>query len=912
MYIDISVEAGVITGGIVNRLMATPICLAEDLASPFANSVVERVTFDNPSIRPVTVSVPVRLADGTTVTTAGHRVRLTVTTHVFLATLDDVRTAGVGGAQTLNEIPFDIQFDLSGELQIDSNGMVTGAGVRTTYVSKDIDIPNAELDARVETRLAAEDQFGEIDLGAISEALGRNLAILNVGVALTADASAVVIRVEIDSISPNPVTAWSTFFAAPPNLLGGRSWAVLIDKLLMTSVAEERFATGLAESATPVIVDGALTTPSIAVLETPNATWPGAAQVPAVLMTAYIDVIDACPNELNIGAELFVSSVFSLVNGPEGNQLQTDIVVSWNLIDSDVLLCGITSGLFVAPVSTLFGGGAGMSFAIGAFIGTTASIVGIAIAGDLYEPDSGIFLSQDPEECVLVTSDEDHAELRCLNPLNFPDNPLIGPMNPNELLGHARGLLLRGTVVLPTATKHLTATITPLGWDRRLNCGTRNLDTTQLGSIELMSLGSGPLTVCRRAFEQNDGYFEFATPNTLRIATNAALQAAYTLAPYPCRVMVWTTQGVRFFDLGIMPAPPAPPAPEERIAAVLRNCIKAHDQFWRGRFNPKWRIDPPPDAEVLHHWEVSVTGLLEGDRLELLGRDGGTFASVRGTRAGAARATAMTEPAEGELVIARRAGHARDVKLDPDIHRLAITQRLLVLERQMGFAGKAREIVAYRGAGNNQIAVLTNACLHAWTERSNGAVAATLHLMDSDITHIAAIDGGVAAVRSDGVLFLRPGEDGRLNVVSRFAASGIADITTVGDALVLLTSDRLSVLDRQFRLRAEMPFEGGISVSTVMGHAAVRAGRGTQLALFHVSAQHEVRVGPVRDIAVNTHLADGGRVVGRRSASDGWPELQIESSGWMDTVVRFGQRWAILDRDGHRLAIYRVTETLAG
>ena len=566
MYIDVSVAASVLTGGVVNRLMATPICLPEELTGFLAGAFVERVTFDDPSLKRVVTAVPVRLADGTTPTLTGHRVRLTMKAHVFLASASAVRNGGPSGPQDLMEIPpFNIRFDLVGELEF-LDGQVVGAGVRRTYVDKEIAFPDPEMDARIEARLAAEDHFELFDLGAIEEALDRDLAVLNVGVAMKTDASAVVVRVEVDSWSTNPLADWNAFFVEPPALLDGKSWAILIDKLLLTSVAESQFAKGLAGSGV-FLVDGLPgPPPTLEVLEAPSALWLGAAQLPAISTIAYVDIFGACPNGLEIGVELSVVSNFSLASGPDGNQLQTDIDVSWNLIDSDVALCGITMGFFAAPLSTLVGGGGGMSFAVGALIGTTVSLIGVAVAGDLYEPDSDIFLNEDmKQDCELVTSDDDHAEVRCVQALNLRSNPLIGPLNADELLGHERGLLLRGTSVVPVATKHLTATVTPLGWDRSLNCGTHNLDTTQLGSIHLLSLGTGRLIVCRTEFEQNEGYFILAPPSnylhshTLRIAINLAQQANYTAAPYPCRLLVWTSQGVRYFDLGIMP--PLPPKP---------------------------------------------------------------------------------------------------------------------------------------------------------------------------------------------------------------------------------------------------------------------------------------------------------------------------------------------------------------
>ena len=132
-----------------------------------------------------------------------------------------------------------------------------------------------------------------------------------------------------------------------------------------------------------------------------------------------------------------------------------------------------------------------------------------------------------------------------------------------------------------------------------------------------------------------------------------------------------------------------------------------------------------------------------------------------------------------------------------------------------------------------------------------------------------------------------------------------------------------------------MPMEGGISLKTIMGHLTIRGGKGTSLAFFDITRQHEVRVGPVLDIPLDAHLvgapsdranrfqvpqngrhgidmANGHGLVPRRSSSSAWPELQVEPSGWLDTAVRFGNRLAQIEGDGHQMAIYRIADTFAG
>jgi hypothetical protein len=948
MNIDFSVAANVATATILNRLTATPICMAQDSGGLFKGIVIDHVEFDLSEITRVNAAVPILLADGNMADVAGHRVRLSIGMRIYVATEKKLRDGGEAGPQNPIKLFLQAWFDLVGELQID-NGNVIGAGIRIQYVRKNVDFPDPTWDAEIEAQLAGAERFIPLDVEPIGTALKKHIEIRNVGVATPAGEGSIVIRIEIESMSSDPVADWQNFFSSPPEFLDTRQWGVMIDGNLLTSIIEAQFGSSLAESSL------------IEVLEEPNVIWLGFLSWPAMKMSAYVDVLEACPNGLDIGAELTALVTMQLVTGPEGKQLEIYINIIWNMIDSDVFLCGITMGLAGAHLGAVLGGAGGpIGAAIGAVIGIVLSVVGIAAIADVYEPDTSAFEQKD---CETIESDDDHVLLKCLWPLNLGSSELIGRLDPDELLGHPNGLLLRGSVPVQTLKKKLIVNVTPMGWDSHLNCGTRRIETIHTGSVTLTGFGVGNLDVCyseivddRLAVNGQPGYFMMEKiygdlgNMVLRINTNNALQDAYSADPYPCHVMVRTSHGARFLDLGVQPPPPPPPSdPHKEELEILKECLEATEGFWHGgRFNPKWNIDPPPEKGIAQHWEVVAVGLEPGDVLELLDSEDHVLASVPVLTGGVARARAVMTLPKGQLSIARKtsAKTATSTNFDHNMHRLAITQRLLVLERRVALSSIAREIVSFRGIGRHQLAVLTDASVHVWDPHSLRTISATSHLLLDDISHIYGLGRGIMALGASGILYLEARDDGRLHIARRLALPNVADMTVVGRSAVALMRDRLLVLDSQLKVKAEIPAEGAVCIGTIAGRLAVSLGQGEQIRMYEVAAdQQQLRPGPTINVPAGVRLANkavrlalpmrsttvdpetaimtdknhwlmtpfspGLRIVGRRARSGMWPEVVTERTTWLDDAVRFGPLLAHVEEGGRQLAIYRFAQTLS-
>lgn len=353
MNIDVSVRRTVLASAIRNRITAIPVCIDQSLTGFLDGMVVDRLGVDEPELTRVSAQLDVRTAGGGTVTVSGHRVRATFPVHVHTATRAALAAAGTGVPSTV-VLHLEVRFDLVGELTLDDDGNVIGAGIRTTYAGKNVALPDPALDAQVETALDDAGQFAPIDLGGLSTALGAGAAIRNVGVALGDEA--LVVRLQVGSVPADAVPGWTSFFADAPNWLADRDWAIFVDQSLVCQAVETRLAAEMATS----VEKG-----DLEILEAPSALWMGWTGVPLVQVQAYVDVVGKCPSGFDIGVEVTANTVIDLVDGPA---LSLDNEIFWNVVDSDSFLCGFTSGLFSATIGAVLGAAGGpVGAAVGAW-----------------------------------------------------------------------------------------------------------------------------------------------------------------------------------------------------------------------------------------------------------------------------------------------------------------------------------------------------------------------------------------------------------------------------------------------------------------------------------------------------------------------------------------------------------------
>jgi hypothetical protein len=149
----------------------------------------------------------------------------------------------------------------------------------------------------------------------------------------------------------------------------------------------------------------------------------------------------------------------------------------------------------------------------------------------------------------------------------------------------------------------------------------------------------------------------------------------YVAAPYPCRVQIVTSAGVRIVSLGTLP-----PISDQEVTALLDhaeqgqiiNCQEwVHEDFWNAKlFLPKWLPDPPDLRQYFQQWQVVATGLSNHERVIVQTTSGEQLAELVGVEG---------SPAAVELLL--------DLRADPS------DRTGIVLRRTATSAAESREII---------------------------------------------------------------------------------------------------------------------------------------------------------------------------------------------------------------------------
>lgn len=172
-----------------------------------------------------------------------------------------------------------------------------------------------------------------IDTEALAGVLGPGFQLLGLGIALDADVQTFALRFELGlpAEPPDPIqrlVSWQHFLDgefAPASSLG--DWRLVLNAPLLASSATRRFSEAM-DGSKELELDGPV-----------HGWWvPWAAPGGRLGADFSVDVeIDECPN--SIGAD--VTATLDVGYSSSSFDLTLDGVVSWDVVDSDVALCGL-------------------------------------------------------------------------------------------------------------------------------------------------------------------------------------------------------------------------------------------------------------------------------------------------------------------------------------------------------------------------------------------------------------------------------------------------------------------------------------------------------------------------------------------------------------------------------------------
>lgn len=382
----------------------------------------------------------------------------------------------------------------------------------------------------------------------------------------------------------------------------------------------------------------------------------------------YGDAVAAClPFGWDISYNVTAAVDLSL---PQPDQIQSTAQADWSADFWDLFGCEMAMGLlgfaievggqlFAAPFAlpTL----TGMGFITGFF--------GTMIAASVYTPTLVESPSSPPGPCDPVCT-QNGKSITCTQPI-CPDDRTI-PFGGGKMVltitalnGAPDGLVMGGTVpgminLTPTVLEIKTQ---PFAWSQPLiTCGgltsesAKNLlnnlanNTQPVAQATLTAVGQRPLLLNSAQVVSPDPLGVFPPQNIQVLGYNnsyvvsikAQPTPAYFQNPYSCVVEFNTNLGKpRQVELGPVPELTSAVLDGLRkgVQQMISDCNVAVDSFWGAtqRFNPKWRIDPNPgDKGVRRLWQIRVTGLQPGERLQGLDAGGKVLTSVTANRQGVA------------------------------------------------------------------------------------------------------------------------------------------------------------------------------------------------------------------------------------------------------------------------------------
>jgi hypothetical protein len=919
MIIEIQLRGELLRRIVRNRFLAQVFCVP-DLPGA-AKPVLDHVEFGQVSLTRQTADMSVRLANGITSTVAGHHVRLTQPLTFFIATHAQIVAGGSKGPQNFSQsVEINLFFDLAGELQIDNNNQVTGAAVTLAYAGTDLPANTlpADVQAAMDEVLNQVQQSTPLDLGPLAAALETTVTPGNIGIASDPSGTRVAIRLELAPVSGNPTSMWTSFYNTVPDRLMGRDWSVLVDSSIITETIGNQFASKLSGSSSKFELSSG-----------PEVTWQS--WLPGVKIYFEGNITDVC-DFTSIGVEVTAHTTFSLELGTPP-QLKASTHLTWDLVDSDVFLCGLEGSLFIGTFGAVIGAAGGpIGAAIGAVIGIVVGIVGVAIfAGSA---DASKLPNIQPEGCDQTsTEDADYLDVVCHRNLNPVQVALLGSLAPDQLAGSGSGLLLLGGADVPQREAQFFTKKVPLGWDQHLNCNTKSVDTELQGGVENSNAVGIGWQLCDVHFEDDAQNFfipGYSNANKIEIWLDYAAWDAYFANPYPCHLYVRASCGTRWYNFGKLPTPPAEPSFEEVIVAWATHCSPAYNGYWGGKYNPHWLIDPdPPWERTLHRWDVVATGLKKNNVSVLADAEGHVLGRAVANAAGRVVHSSVLTPAvsQGGLQLGQKtASKAKGAKTaaaarrdaPPGDGRLLITQTLLAEQAALTIGDELRAFALLGGAWSGLLAAVTTTGLHVYALPAPNLRGArlTFQLLDSGMRGVAALAEGLLLAGDRGVEyrpFLRGGLLGNPHHISARPACGVAALHGIGCVLV---ERGVQIIGNSLRPRTLLPMNVAESVGTLAGLLVVVQTKGRRLALYRLGREHDAVPHAAGTVNLPTGVKfRGDTLVGILNAPEsvtlpGEVKAPVERDPWLASAWRLPGQYVHLDIPRGRATVFMVRRQL--
>lgn len=551
---------------------------------------------------------------------------------VKLVKLSDLEENGLNESQPSKE--FTIFPVLNVSLQVLSTQAGQGGPVQIRYIFDHIDygilkdIISPEKREKIEKVLSGYQLSPTtIDLSSLSQLLNRPVSAINAGITCNSEGDFIAMRVEIRADGD---LVPEFFTQNPENVLNGKDWALLADFRIFT------------EEGTQKIKDGLKNVSKFKLHRGPSVTWDPSS--PALNISLGGEAVDACPffgDDIDMDVDAEIRAILSV---PRTNTLRTHYHFDASASNiAEEVACAVTAALLWPFI--------GLVMFEKDQIDLPKYFVGL-LAHPLLRFSALIFaietqglsedISRDLGSNCKKLDDENY---ECEDEFDLSLAGLGGRLELQMIQGFPQGPVLSGAIVNLrdfNVGKITGVDLAPFKWQITGKCKSG----FSIGNQASIFIGVEPPVALCSARILDDPLEEFAIiqgDNELTILPG--FKPDYVANPYPCRVRLITTRGVRTVSI----APPqAQTAQETQELETGRLRAIASCERWEKLFTPKekleWLIDPPSDLkEQLHFWQIVVSRLRPENRVRVEDQNGKTILSAVPSETGTARLDLLFE-----------------------------------------------------------------------------------------------------------------------------------------------------------------------------------------------------------------------------------------------------------------------------
>lgn len=492
----------------------------------------------------------------------------------------------------------------------------------------------------------------------------------NVGVAASSDGTRVAARVQVGrSAGLHQLNEWIAFHSGNfENSVAGNDWAVILSPRLIEGITRLSIEQGLAEHKDDLrLISG------VAV------EWKPENGAPLLKGSWLCEVYKACSGVSSLDYDITANISLSIPAGGSTLQIDSDIERDTN----DLALFGcefvasFVGALLGSAIGISIGGFVGLS--IGGMVGGIGSFIGGVIVASEFTPEMG-----------TADCEQNGSHLTCTQPLPTTLNQFGGgsvSLTVQRATGTPQGFVIAGALPAIVGVLSTRAAIIakPFAWtapamDCGVSPGVKMIVAGKIaefvGAVAQVDVwddspaGLDKIIVQSVTKVSADPFNVFPESglsirpfgNQVQIRWTASPNIAYYLAPYSLQARVVTNGGTKVVNLGTVRQPTQQELDALRgdVMGSISMCYAMLDDFTRKyqKLNPKWLVDPPPDAIVTKPkrlWQVQVQGLQAHEPLAVHTSAGQM--EVRASDRGVAIVKALTD--DGEFALQRTEGAER-------------------------------------------------------------------------------------------------------------------------------------------------------------------------------------------------------------------------------------------------------------